>query len=98
MKAIRYLDEKKKNSSELIQWRERWKFASRKIVFTNGVFDIVHAGHIHSLKHAASFGDILVVGLNSDASVKRIKGEERPIQCVEDRIIVLCWLSFNARV
>ncbi len=61
----------------------------KKIVFTNGCFDILHAGHVKYLKEAKSFGDILIVGLNSDESVKRLKGESRPINTFEDRATVL---------
>ncbi len=65
------------------------KYQKNKIVFTNGCFDIIHTGHISYLKKAKSFGDCLVVGLNNDASVKRLKGESRPINNQEDRAIVL---------
>ncbi|MBI2521515.1 MAG: D-glycero-beta-D-manno-heptose 1-phosphate adenylyltransferase [Bdellovibrio sp.] len=60
-----------------------------KIVFTNGCFDILHRGHVEYLKDAKSLGTILVVGLNSDASVKKLKGPERPINSEQDRKIVL---------
>ena len=60
-----------------------------KLVFTNGCFDIIHRGHIELLKYAKSCGDKLVVGLNSDNSVKRLKGESRPIQSQEDRKAIL---------
>lgn len=56
-----------------------WKLLSKKVVFTNGVFDILHQGHIHTFIEAASFGDILIVGINADASVKRLKGDLRPV-------------------
>lgn len=59
------------------------------IVFTNGVFDIIHRGHIEYLNEAKSMGDILIVGLNSDSSVKRIKGKGRPVNKEKDRAIVL---------
>lgn len=62
------------------------------VVFTNGVFDILHAGHVQYLEHARSLGDTLVVGVNSDASVRRLKGPERPINSVEDRAAVLAAL------
>lgn len=65
----------------------------KKIVFTNGCFDILHIGHIRYLKQASLLGDILVVGLNSDASVKRLKGMERPVNSQEDRAELLCALS-----
>ena len=56
-----------------------WKFSGEKIVFTNGCFDILHFGHIHYLAEARELGDRLVVGLNSESSVKRLKGQHRPI-------------------
>lgn len=67
--------------------------SQKKIVFTNGCFDILHIGHVRYLQEARSLGDCLVVGLNSDASVKRLKGESRPVQCEEDRGEVLAALE-----
>ena len=61
----------------------------KKVVFTNGCFDILHRGHVTYLNEAKSLGDILVLGLNSDASVKRLKGETRPVNIEEDRKFVL---------
>ncbi len=61
----------------------------KKIVFTNGCFDIIHAGHCHYLARARSLGDLLVVGLNSDSSVRRIKGPKRPVIPQEQRALVL---------
>ena len=61
------------------------KKSSKKVVFTNGCFDIFHLGHLKFLKEAKSLGDILVVGINSDISIKKIKGEKRPINNLEDR-------------
>jgi len=63
---------------ELLELLEKVR-GKKKIVFTNGCFDILHAGHADYLNKAKSLGDILVVGINSDASVRRIKGEKRPI-------------------
>lgn len=71
---------------ELIQQVRR---DARVVVFTNGVFDILHAGHTTYLDAARQLGDILIVGLNSDASVRRLKGPERPINSEGDRAIVL---------
>ncbi len=65
----------------------------KKVVFTNGCFDILHAGHARYLKKARSLGDILVVGLNSDSSVKKIKGPERPIVPQKDRAELLSALA-----
>jgi D-beta-D-heptose 7-phosphate kinase/D-beta-D-heptose 1-phosphate adenosyltransferase len=67
-------------------------FISEKIVFTNGCFDILHAGHVQFLEEAKALGDVLIIGLNSDKSVKRLKGKERPINSQEDRAIVLSGL------
>ena len=61
----------------------------KKIVFTNGCFDILHAGHVTYLKQAKALGDILVIGLNSDLSVKKLKGEGRPVVTEKDRALVL---------
>lgn len=60
-----------------------------KIVFTNGCFDILHRGHIELLEEAKKLGDVLIIGLNSDSSIKRLKGRGRPINNQEDRIIIL---------
>ena len=68
------------------------------LVFTNGCFDILHRGHIELLKFAKSCGKNLIVGLNSDASVKRLKGESRPIQCQEDRKAILESIRWVDRV
>jgi len=69
------------------------KQAGKKIVFTNGCFDILHFGHVSYLEEAKSCGDILIIGLNSDASVKRLKGETRPINGEMERAYVLCGLK-----
>jgi D-beta-D-heptose 7-phosphate kinase/D-beta-D-heptose 1-phosphate adenosyltransferase len=68
---------------------EKLKKQNKKIVFTNGCFDIIHIGHITLLKKAKSLGDILVVGLNSDESVKKLKGKERPIVPQNERAKIL---------
>ncbi len=68
----------------------------KKIVFTNGCFDIIHYGHIQYLQKARAKGDILIVGLNSDKSVKRLKGTKRPINCQKDRAEILAeFISVN---
>ncbi|MFT4023955.1 MAG: D-glycero-beta-D-manno-heptose 1-phosphate adenylyltransferase [Flavihumibacter sp.] len=70
-----------------------WRFLGKKIVFTNGVFDIVHRGHIYSLSQAAQEGDVLIVGINADASVKRLnKGPERPINDQQSRALLVASL------
>ncbi|WP_340690015.1 D-glycero-beta-D-manno-heptose 1-phosphate adenylyltransferase [Hydrogenobacter thermophilus] len=74
---------------ELLKVLKEEREKGKKVVFTNGCFDILHAGHAHYLKKARELGDILVVGLNSDASVRRIKGEKRPIIPQEMRAYLL---------
>jgi rfaE bifunctional protein nucleotidyltransferase chain/domain len=73
---------------------EQWKSENKKIVFTNGCFDLLHAGHIAYLTDAAALGDILVLGLNSDDSVQRLKGSERPINNETTRSTVLAGMFF----
>lgn len=72
----------------------RGEHPQKKIVFTNGCFDILHIGHIRYLQEASKLGDVLVIGLNSDASVKRLKGPERPVNNELDRAELLCALGF----
>lgn len=67
--------------------------AGKKIVFTNGCFDILHAGHVSVLEFSRSKGDVLIVGLNSDASVRRLKGSSRPVNSQADRALVLAALE-----
>ena len=71
----------------------QWRAEGKKIVFTNGCFDILHAGHVGVLEFSRSKGDALVVGLNSDASVKRLKGPSRPVNTQADRALVLAALQ-----
>lgn len=71
----------------------RKKREGKKIVFTNGVYDLIHAGHVTLLQKSAQLGDILVVGINTDASVKRLKGPKRPIAGEKDRALVLAALE-----
>lgn len=72
-----------------IKW---WRLINKTIAFTNGVFDILHEGHIKVLSQAASFADILIVGVNSDASVKRLKGDARPVNNEQSRSLILASL------
>jgi D-beta-D-heptose 7-phosphate kinase/D-beta-D-heptose 1-phosphate adenosyltransferase len=65
----------------------------KKIVFTNGCFDLLHVGHVYLLREAKKFGDVLMVGMNSDASVKRLKGDGRPIISMEDRAYAVAALE-----
>ena len=79
--------------AQLAAFVKKEKKAGKKIVFTNGCFDILHAGHVKSIEFAKSKGDILVIGLNSDSSIKRIKGPKRPVNKQADRAIVLSALG-----
>ena len=87
-----------KNTDQKILSLEEMKYVlkhkgNKKVVFTNGCFDLLHKGHVSYLKKASELGDILVVGLNSDASVRRLKGEDRPVNAQEDRATVLSALE-----
>ena len=78
---------------ELKRRLSQWRVKSDRIVFTNGCFDILHVGHLHTLKESIQLGDKLIVGLNSDASVSRLKGKERPIVNQLDRSEMLAALE-----
>ena len=67
----------------------KYQMSNKCVVFTNGCFDIIHAGHVHLLNEAKAFGDILIVAINSDNSVKKIKPSPRPINSVQDRAFIL---------
>ncbi|MDO8734401.1 MAG: D-glycero-beta-D-manno-heptose 1-phosphate adenylyltransferase [Elusimicrobiota bacterium] len=82
-----------KSPNQISKTVQKLKKSGKKIVFTNGCFDILHIGHIRLLEKAKSFGDILIVGLNSDSSVKKIKGEHRPIISENERAEVLAAVS-----
>ena len=75
-----------------------WRFKGQKIVFTNGCFDILHRGHVHLLTKAASFGDVLIAGLNSDNSVRNLKGTNRPLQDERTRAFLLASLFYVTAV
>jgi rfaE bifunctional protein nucleotidyltransferase chain/domain len=91
--------------SKIYKWEDLsrtiaiWKFKDRKVVFTNGCFDILHQGHVTYLAQAAELGDNLVVGLNSDTSVKKLnKGANRPIQDQDSRALILASLHLVSAV
>jgi rfaE bifunctional protein nucleotidyltransferase chain/domain len=77
----------------LVEERQSAKKAGRRFVFTNGCFDLLHRGHVELLKASRCLGDVLCVGLNSDASVRRLKGERRPVVAQADRAAVLAALE-----
>jgi D-glycero-beta-D-manno-heptose 1-phosphate adenylyltransferase len=78
--------------TDVLKIRERLKREGKKVVFTNGVFDIVHRGHVEYLTKAKALGDVLLVGMNTDASVQRLKGPQRPVVSQDDRAFVLAAL------
>jgi phosphoheptose isomerase len=78
---------------ELIAWREACRTRKKTVVWTNGVFDLLHVGHLRSLREAKRFGDVLIVGVNGDASVKANKGPERPIFPCSERVELLAALD-----
>lgn len=82
-----------KSLRSLKKWVETQRKQGKKIVFTNGCFDILHAGHVSILEFSRGKGDVLIVGLNSDASVKRLKGPARPVNLQADRALVLAALE-----
>jgi D-beta-D-heptose 7-phosphate kinase/D-beta-D-heptose 1-phosphate adenosyltransferase len=84
---------KYKSVDELSSISAKARKAGRLVVFTNGCFDLVHRGHIHLLRQAKMLGDILIVGVNSDVSVKAIKGPQRPIMPEADRIELIAALE-----
>ena len=92
MKAVQVIPNKIFTLTSIILQLNRWRLLGKKIVFTNGVFDILHQGHIASLSEAASYGHILIVGVNADASVKRLKGETRPINSEQSRALLIASL------
>ena len=78
---------------ELLELRAQWRAAGKRVVFTNGCYDLLHRGHVRLLEQARSMGDILVLGLNTDASVRRMKGPSRPLICEQDRAQVAAGLA-----
>jgi rfaE bifunctional protein nucleotidyltransferase chain/domain len=94
MTRLEALQSKIQNKEQLGRTLALWRFKDRKVVFTNGCFDLLHKGHVTYLAEAAELGDMLVVGLNSDASVKKLnKGVNRPIQDQDSRALILASLE-----
>jgi D-beta-D-heptose 7-phosphate kinase/D-beta-D-heptose 1-phosphate adenosyltransferase len=92
LKRADLIPQKILTQEEAVRRVAQWRLLNKKIVFTNGVFDILHQGHIFSLSQAAREGDMLIIGLNADASVKRLKGDSRPVNNQESRALVLASL------
>jgi rfaE bifunctional protein nucleotidyltransferase chain/domain len=92
MKKTDSIRERIFNKQEIAQEIIRMRLKSKTVAFTNGVFDILHEGHITVLSKAASFADVLIVGVNSDTSVKKLKGEGRPVNQESSRALILASL------
>lgn len=89
MRLVGNIQQKIKTVAEAKKIIAAWKVLGKTVAFTNGCFDILHPGHLYSLAETAKEADYLIVGLNSDASVKRLKGSERPINNTNDRALIL---------
>ena len=98
MNRIDSIQSKILNEKSLSSWLTRMHFKKKKIVFTNGCFDILHPGHIVYLSKAADSGDVLIIGLNSDASVRKLKGQGRPVMDQDSRALLLASLYFVSAV
>lgn len=94
MNSLTHIQSKIKSIDELKAKLDEWRLSGKKIVFTNGCFDVLHRGHIEYLAQASDMGDILIIGLNTDNSVKRLKGESRPVNDQHARSLLLAALSF----
>ena len=94
MSNLKNIKSKIYSLSDLKIQSDKWKENGEKIVFTNGCFDLVHRGHIEVLANTADLGDKLIIGLNSDSSIKELKGENRPIMDEISRAILLASLQF----
>ncbi|MGE5106472.1 MAG: D-glycero-beta-D-manno-heptose 1-phosphate adenylyltransferase [Sphingobacteriales bacterium] len=93
MRSVDSIQKKIFDLPTLVRQVNQWKFLQKKIVFTNGCFDILHEGHIYSLSQAASSGDVLIIGVNTDESVTRLKGNSRPVNNEHSRSLILASLA-----
>lgn len=94
MKNLNFISQKIISVNSALQLSNTWRLFNKKWVFTNGCFDILHEGHIETISTAASKGDYLIVALNSDESVRRLKGDSRPINNQHSRALILASLAF----
>lgn len=92
MHKLQWIQRKLHSRESLIRQCHIWRQGGRKIVFTNGCFDILHHGHLDYLARAADYGNVLIVGVNTDASVRGLKGPERPVTAEADRAFQLASL------
>ena len=98
MDNLEIIQQKILSSDQLKQKLALWRKQGKKVVFTNGCFDILHLGHVDYLSKAADFGDYLVIGLNTDASVRKLKGPSRPVNSEQARAGILASLFFVSAV
>lgn len=98
MEKLEWIKSKIFTRDQIRNQRNVWRFKDRKVVFTNGCFDILHLGHIEYLSKAADLGDVLVIGLNSDRSVKALKGPGRPVTNEHARAVLVAALSMVTTV
>ncbi len=94
MNNLTKIQKKIQTNDSLADLLNRWELQKKKIVFTNGCFDILHRGHIEYLSKAADLGDVLFIGVNTDASVRKLKGKNRPLQDEYSRLLILGALEF----
>jgi len=94
MEMLSILRRKILNNEKLKSQLAVWRFQNKKIVFTNGCFDIIHAGHIDYLSKAKDLGNILLIGLNTDDSVRRLKGANRPVNDEKARALIIAAMQF----
>jgi rfaE bifunctional protein nucleotidyltransferase chain/domain len=94
MNKLDYLKSRIFTWEDIVKQCHIWRLRDKKIVFTNGCFDLIHLGHIEYLLKASVFGGVLIAGMNSDASIKKIKGKHRPIMDEHSRAMVLASLRF----
>ena len=94
MSHLKKINNKIFSANNLVTQVNTWRKSDKKIVFTNGCFDIIHRGHIEVLAQTADLGDKLIIGLNSDISIQKLKGENRPIINETSRAILLAALDF----
>ena len=93
MNYFEKINNKLLDGEKLAKWLDDCRKKGKKIVFSNGCFDILHRGHVEYLSKAAAFGDVMVIGLNTDASVRRLKGPSRPVNDEKSRAFVLAGLE-----
>ena len=99
MNHLEHIESKIWHMNQELEWQLAvWRFHENKIVFTNGCFDLLHLGHIDYLAKAAAEGTLMIVGMNSDESVQRIKGDSRPIKDEKSRAMILAALGFVGAV